>query len=563
MLDSQRVRPWIAASLVYAFLGLLFLYPLARLAVSAFSRDGALSFANVYAVLGHPSNARALLNSLYVGVAVTIATTIIALVLSWIVVRTDIPFKKFFQFVLIVPFFIPPFIMAFAWQRLLGRVGFFNVFLQGLFGLADPPINVFGAFGVILVSTIYTYPYAFIVVSRAIGNIGSHLEEAAQISGASKARALRDIVLPVLFPAVGSAALIVFVTTISMFGIPALLGTPGRFIVLTTRIYGYVGSFRDPHGMGIAAGLSLALLAFSLVGLLLQNYFTRKEHFTVITGKSAPLGVTRLGKLRPVITALLFVFVALVVIAPVLAIAATSVVRALGLPFVAENITFAHYQRLLDMPLVRRSLQNSMSLALVIPTIGVVIATVFVYLKRGNRMPGRNALDYIVSIPYAIPGTVIAIAMILAWIQPVLGFRIYNTIWILYIAYLVRFTIFPMRTIGASWKQLDASLEEAGRVSGASQMRTVREISLPLIRSGVASGWLLAFMPALTELTVSILLYSPRNETVGVTAFNVMQEGLVTVASAYAMIIIVVVVALNMLVRFLPAGRHASQSTSA
>jgi iron(III) transport system permease protein len=245
------------------------------------------------------------------------------------------------------------------------------------------------------------------------------------------------------------------------------------------------------------------------------------------------------------------------VIAPILAIAATSFVRALGLPLVASNMTIAHYQRLLNMPLVRRSLQNSLSLALVIPTIGVAIATFFVFIKRGNKMPGRNALDYIVSIPYAIPGTVLAIAMILAWIRPVFGIGIYNTIWILYLAYLVRFTIFPMRTIGASWKQLDASLEEAGRISGASQFRTVREISFPLIRPGVASGWLLAFMPALTELTVSILLYSPRNETVGVTAFNVMQEGLVTVGSAYAMIIVIVVVALNIVVRFLPSGTSA------
>jgi iron(III) transport system permease protein len=328
-----------------------------------------------------------------------------------------------------------------------------------------------------------------------------------------------------------------------------------RITLPTIRIYGYVGGFRDPNGMGIATSLSMALLGFALVGLVLQNYFTRKQHFTVITGKSAPIEVTDLRRWRIPLAILVGVFAVIVLAAPVLAVAITSMMRALGLAIRPENMTLGHYGRLLQMPLVARSLRNSFFLALSVPTIGVFAAVILTFVKRKGRMPGRNAIDYIVSMPYAIPGIVIGVAMILAWIRPVMGLSIYNTIWILFIAYIVRFMIFPMRTVGAAWKQLDSSLEEAARISGAGEARTLRDVSGPLISTGIISGWLLAFMPALTELTLSILLYSPRNETIGVTAFNVMQEGLVTVAGAYAMIIVVVVVTLNIVLNLITAKR--------
>ncbi len=541
----SNLKTTVLAILVYGVLAILFLYPLSKLMVAAFSRNGMFSLTNFTEIFTNKSNLSALWNSIYVGVVVTFFSTVIGFILSWLVVRTNLRGRRFFRFVLVMPFYIPPFIMAFAWTRLLGRAGYVNVMLQKMFGLMAPPISIYGALGVILVSVIYTYPYAFIAISKSMENIGAHLEEAAQISGASKLQVLRQIVLPVLLPAVGSAAVIVFVTTVSMFGIPSIMGTPGKFIVTTTRIYGYVGGFRDPNGMGIATALSMALLGLALIGLLLQNFFTRKQHFTVITGKSAPIEVTDLRGWNIPLTILVGLFVFIVLIAPVGAVTLTSVMQALGLAIRPENLTMAHYARLFEMPLMLRSLRNSFFLALTVPTIAVVGAVILTFIKRQNRMPGRHLIDYIVSLPYAIPGIVIGVAMILAWIKPVFGISIYNTIWILFLAYIVRFMIFPMRTIGSAWKQLDVSLEEAGRISGASEGRTLKDISAPLVLPGILSGWLLAFMPALTELTLSILLYSPGNETIGVTAFNVMQEGLVTVAGAYAMIIVVVVVGLN------------------
>lgn len=543
-IDTRKIGTTI---LIYGVLFFLFMYPVARLIIAAFTRDGAFSVANIMEIVRNESNLRALKNSLVLGIVVTVIAVPLALILSWLVVRTDMYARRFFRAALVVPFFIPPFIMAFAWTRILGNAGYVNVFLQHLFRLDSPVFSIYGAGGVILVSVIYTYPYSFIVLSRSIENMGGDLEEAALISGAKKGRVLWDIVLPVLLPAVASSALIVFVTTISMFGIPALLGTPGRFIVITTRIYGYVGGFRDPNGIGIATGLSLLLLVIAGVAQSIQALITRFDRYSTITGKSAPLEPVRLGPFRLLLTIAVGLFVLIVVFGPLAAITVTSITRALGVPLNLENLTLAHYRTLAGMGMVRRSFRNSLGLAVVVPTLITLASVLLVYLRRNSRLYGRNAVDHIVSMPYAVPGIVIGVAMILSWIHPVFGVSIYNTIWILAVAYIVRFMVFPMRTIDATWKQIDPSLEEAARISGRKKSGVLRDISIPLLRSGISSGWLLAFMPALTELTLSILLYSPGNETVGVTAFNVMEEGLVPVAGAYAMAIVVIVLILQML----------------
>ena len=542
--DSRKIG---ITALVYGVLLILFIYPVLHLVTAAFTRDGSFSFGNMLEIFGNESNLRALKNSLVLGIAVTAIAVPLALVFSWLVVRTDLHARRFFRTALVVPFFIPPFIMAFAWTRLLGNAGYVNVFLQNLFQLDSPLFSIYGAGGVILVSVIYTYPYSFIVLSRSIENMGAHLEEAALISGAGKGRVLRDIVLPVLLPSVASSAMIVFVTTISMFGIPARLGTPGRFIVVTTRIYGYIGGFRDPNGIGIATGLSLLLLVIAGMAQSLQALMTRFDRYSTITGKSAPMEPVRLGPFRLPLTILVGLFVLMVVFGPLAAILVTSLTRALGLPFSPVNMTLAHYRTLAGMGLVQRSFRNSLGLAVIVPSLITLASVLLVYLRRNKRVYGHRFIDHIVSLPYSVPGIVIGVAMILSWIHPVFGVSIYNTIWILALAYIIRFMIFPMRTIDASWKQIDSSLEEAARISGRKNFGVLRDISMPLLRSGISSGWLLAFMPALTELTLSILLYSPGNETIGVTAFNVMEEGLVPVAGAYAMAIVVIVLFLQML----------------
>ncbi len=542
--------------LIFVLLAVLFIYPFSKLLIIGFAREGSPTLRNLGEILSKTTNLVALWHTVYIAVFVTVIAVFTGVILAWLVTRTNVYLKKFFRIVLIVPYLIPPFISAFAWMQLLSPVGYFNKILMGLFGLENSPIDIYGQYGIIIVSAIYTYPLVYISITKAFERMDPTFEEAASISGAGKLRVVRDITLPVMLPAVGGAAVIVFVTSSSMFGIPAILGIPKGYLVLTTKIFLYIGSYGTKHNFNLASAMSMLLIAIGVIGLFVQNFVTRREKFAVITGKASGFSVIDLGAFRTPVAVLIGLFILFVIVSPIAAIIVTSVTKALGLSPKLSNFTLGNFKYVLfSVQVVWRAFRNSFMLALVVPSITVFLSIIFTYAARYTEMRGRRLIDYIVSAPYAIPGIVIGLSMILAWIKPVLGVSIYNTIWIIMIAYIARFMIFPMRTISASFKQIDNSLTEAAQISGASQKRAVMDILIPLIKPGIFSGWFLVFMPALTELTLSILLYSAGRETIGVTVYNMTQEGLVLETSAIALILIAVVLTLNLIVRRASGGR--------
>ncbi|MFW5685014.1 MAG: ABC transporter permease [Spirochaetota bacterium] len=559
----MKVRPRITAVAlgvaVVIVLCILFILPFGRLAIIAGTRGGIPTMENLRMLAPSGADFRALRNSMLVGVLSTTLAVGGAAIASWLLERTDVPGARFWSWALILPYFIPPFVTAFAWTRLLGPIGYYNLILMNTFGLDRAPISIYGAGGVVAISAIYGFPFAFLILRRAIRNSDGSLEEAARISGSSPLRSAVTVTLPTLLPSIGAAAIIVFVTTVSMFGIPAILGVPGRFVVLTTRIYAYVGSFGNRYGLNIAAALSLVLLLIGTLGLLAQQWVIRRERFVTITGKSLQAAPVQLGALRWVVAAFFGVVIALGVFAPIAALLATGITRSLGVPLLAGNVTLAHFATVFTgMPVVARSTRNSLLLGLGIATITTIVATGVVFLRRYGRSGIERRLartaDILLSVPYAVPGMVIGIAMIVTWIRPVLGIRVYNTWWILAMAYLVRFMIFPLRSADAATRALDPSLIEAAQLSGSTPARITVDIVTPLIRPSLISGWILVFMPALTELTLSILLYSPGNETIGVTAYNIIQEGLLPVASALAVLITLGVLLIDLILRRL--GDH-------
>ncbi len=535
---------------IYVVLAVLFVYPFGKLFMIGFVREGSPTFLNIADIMSKTTNLVALRHTLFVAVFVTILAVSAGVVLSWLVARTNLYLRNFFKITLIIPYIIPPFISAFAWMQLLSPVGYLNKIMMFLFHLEEAPVEIYGKFGIIVVSAIYTYPLVYIAITKAFERIDPSFEEAARIAGAGKLRVVRDITLPVMMPAVGGAAVIVFVTSTSMFGIPAILGIPKGYIVLTTKIFLYIGSYGTKYNFNLAAAMSMLLIIIGIVGLLMQNLVTRKEKFTVITGKASGFSIIDLGALRIPATIFIVLFILFIIAAPVAAVIITSLTKAIGLAPKLSNFTLGNYKYILfSVPVVWRAIRNSFFLALTVPTITVFLSVIFAYTARYTDMKGKRAVDYIVSAPYAIPGTVIGLSMILAWIKPVLGISLYNTIWLIMIAYIARFMIFPMRTVTASIKQVDNSLAEAAQISGASKKRAVLDIIVPLIKPGIFSGWFLVFMPALTELTLSILLYSAGRETIGVTVYNMTQEGLVLETSALALLIIVVILALTLIVR--------------
>jgi iron(III) transport system permease protein len=551
-LDSRFVILFLAV----VFLAVAVVYPLARIVVQSFEYDNAVSVRNYVEAVTDSGFLRATKNTLVVAVWVTVFSTIIGSLFGWAVARTDIPLRGFLRSALLFPFIIPPFIGAVAWNQLLGPVGFLNQAWRSVTGSSDPLWNMYGPDGIVLVMTVHLYPFVYLSVVRALDRMNPELEEAAQISGSPPLSVMRRITLPLTRPAVAAGASLVFIAAVANFGIPAILGFPENYYVLTTQVFAAVTRSAEPNSLSLAAALSVILSLIAGAGLLLQRYIVRGRDYTVISGKSMQPNLVRLGGLRGVVTAIAVLFVAATVAAPLLAIVLTALTEAYGLAPVPSNWTLQNFYHVLFVNrTTRRAIQNSLFLAVSAATIIAVIGALLAYLIVRTKLKGRSAIDIISNLPYAMPGTVVAVAMILAWLRPVFGIRLYNTIWILLVAYVARYLAFGVRSTAAALAQVHISLEEVARVSGAGWLTTFRDIVVPLIRPGLVTGWFLVFMPALRELTISALLWSSRNETIGVMVFNLQEAGDVVGAAALATVMIVVLVVANIVMRRLSGGK--------
>jgi iron(III) transport system permease protein len=550
---SPRLSPWwlgvaAAGSVGIALLFFLIAYPSLVLLASALGRDGRPTAQFLLTVLRDREVYRTLGNSLLVSLVSALAGTALGGGLAWLVACTDLPGRRLWQVLLLIPYMIPPFIGAMAWVYLLGPVGWLNQLWMAVTGSDRPLLVIYGAGGTTFALTVYGYPIAYLAILGVLERMDPSLLEAARMSGAGLWRTWRDIALPLARPGVLAGALLLFASSLANFGVPAVLGFPARFFVLPTRIYATVLNYDLRDNLRIAAAMSLWLVALAGCLIAVEGRLVVRERVAVITGRLSGATVVPLGRWRWPVIVSLALFVGIAVVFPVAAILLTSLVRAYGLPPAPENLTLQHYATaLFGIPKVHRAIRNSLLLAAGAAG-GVVLAgLVLAYLIRRGRWGGLVRLS--ATIPYAVPGTVVALSMILAYLRPLplVGIRLYDTIWILLVAYLSRFLLLGLRTAEAALAQVHPSLEEAARISGARPLTAFRDVVVPLIRSSLIGGWFLVFIPAVAELTLSALLASAGNETIGVVVFGLHEEGKVALAAALACVVTFIVIGIHTL----------------
>jgi len=535
---------------------LLVAFPISLIFIqSVLSEAGTFTIGFLEKIFEVKSNYMSLINTLTISLLTVFFTILIGCPLAWVVTRTDMPFKGIFKTLFIIPYMIPPFIGAIAWGFLLSpRTGFVNKFLMALFNSNTPPFNIYTYGGVVFVMSLYFYPYVFITVTGALDRMDPSLEEAARSSGSGRFRMVRDITLPLVAPSISAGALLVFIAACSNFGIPALIGSEGRVYVLTTRIFYYIysGGF---EGLQMASSLSIFLVITSALALLANRWYLRKKQFTIIAGKSMRPNVVSLGKYRIpfLIGCSLFSFATM--LAPLLCVVLISLLKAYGVDIAWKNLTLANYKYVLfEYELTRASMWNSIRLSLTAATFLTVIGSLIAYIIVRTKLTGRRILEFLSTLPYSIPGTVLAIGMILAF-SGKFGINLYNTIWILLIAYTARYMAFAVKSVGASLEQVHMSLEEASRISGAGWARTFKDIVAPLVKPGLIAAWFLAFMPMLRELTTSVLLFGPETRTIGVAVYEFQDAGYYESAAALATLVIIVIFAGNFLMKRITGGK--------
>jgi iron(III) transport system permease protein len=333
-----------------------------------------------------------------------------------------------------------------------------------------------------------------------------------------------------------------------------VLGLRVQFQVLTTRIY---EALTIPD-LPLATAMSMLLVLLAAVAVWAMGKFEgRRGEHAIIGGKSIRPHIIRLGAARPWVTLAMLSLVVVIVVLPMFALVVTSLQPYYGAPLSLEHVTWRNYQAVLSSTAAQRGIQNSMLLAPAAASILVVVTALLSYLAVKGRMRGARALDAIGMVPFALPGSVIGVGMILAWSNPPVGPSLYGTLWILLIAYLMRYMAYGLRACRASLMQIHDSLEEAASTSGANRMRTLRDITVPLMRPGMVAAWVLIFMSAFNELTVSVLIWSARNETIGVWIFVMQDSGFPGRASALAVATLPIILVMFLITQWLSAERSA------
>lgn len=540
-----------------ALLGIVFLLavvPMGRLAQEALAPRGALDLRVLDGVLQSPAVWRAARNTLTVSIGGAALAVVVGCAFALLVSLTDVRAKKPLVFCFMTPLLIAPQVTALAWINLLGP----NSTLLRAIGLAPAPGTthpLYGPGGIVLLLGLEQSPVVFLAVRAGLRALPRDLVEAAQAAGAKPWRIVRTIVLPLMMPSVAAGAMLAFVGSIGNFGVPAFLGIPAGFTVLVTLIYQRLAGFGTSVLSEVAA-LSLLLALIALCGLALNGWISRRRDVRVTAWSSAAPQWT-LGRYRGVVEVVCWTGLFAVLALPFAALLATALVPAIGVSLTPKTLTFANFHFVLfDYAATRRAFLNSASLAAAAAVMLVIVAVPLGYSLAARREGVRQAVGFVSELPYAVPGVVLAIAMILCLLRPLplLGLSLYSTIWIILVAYLSRFMLLALRPVANALRQIDPSLDEAARMSGARYARRVATVIMPMVAPSAIAGGMLVFLMAFNELTVSALLWSSGSETVGVVLFSLEQAG--DGVSAAAVAVIAVVVTLSMM---LLANRLASR----
>ncbi len=538
------------------FLLLFVLMPLLLLVwKSFFGETGELTLQNYLAVYGKSGNWNAVVMTVVVCGLTMLFSSIFAAGLAWLVVRSDLPFKKLFRSLFFMPYVIPPYVGAIAWILLLTPgVGYINQLLIHYGGLDMPgPFDIYTTTGLVWVMTLFYYPLAFLNVASALEQMDNTLEEAARISGAGRFRVFRDITLPLVMPSFFAGGLLVFAASASAFGIPAIIGMPSRIYVLSTQVMNYV-YMGTVSGMREATALSVILMIIAVVTMTLGNWLLNKRKYTLVGGKSARVIPVHLGRMKPVAVAFALLMSFLLVILPIGAIVLTSFVNIFGEPIGLDNFTFNHYRYIFSFKMAMEAFRNSFFMGAVAATLALALASLIAYYRiKANSFLAKTA-DLIATIPYATPGTVIALALIIAF-SGKYGLNLYNTFAILIIAYIIKYLAFSVRTVCAALEQIDLSLEEAAQVSGASWLRSFKDIILPLVRPGLIAAWFLVFMTTFYELTMTILLYGPNTHNLGLILYELQTYSNQQAAAVLSVLVLIVVIGSNMIASRITKGK--------
>lgn len=509
--------------------------PLSALLLGAFtdSRPGAisynLSFETIFRVAGSASYRSAFILTIWLSMLVALLSTVGGGLLAWLVHKTDLPFRRMVAASAVIPLFLSPFVGAVAW-RILGapNSGLINVAAKEFLGFPRPLFRTDTLTGLIFVMTLYYVPYAYVFLSGSMRRIDPSLEEAAAISGAGSVRILRTVTLPILRPAIGAVFLLAAVMVAQMFSVPAILSSVSPLALQIQRDIS-----RFPADFPAATAASLVLLLIAVAGLALYRRSVRNsQRFVTLTGKGFRPRRVRLRRSKPIWLIFALSYGIFAIVLPYLSLAYVALTRRAVVNLRDVSLDWSGFAKVITAPDVSSTILNTVVVAIAAALAGVLIAAGVAIATV--RRPGTisRVLDYFASLPMAIPGLVLGLGMIWAFIRT----PIYGTVWILAFAFAMAYLPHAVRLIASSLIQVDRSFEEASYMTGASRSYTARRITAPLIRSSLVAAVALIMLFSVREISASIVLYGPRSRVMSIAVWNFMEFGDLQAAAALGLL---------------------------
>ena len=482
-----------------------------------------------------------IINTILWGIAVTIGCVIVGIPCGFILAKTDMPGKGIIRVIYAIPYMTPPYVGALAWILFIQEKGFLEEMLSGhLPGFVQELF--FSFWGLTFIMVLFLYPFTALGIEAGLRALPSNFENSARVLGANRKALLRRIVIPLLLPVILNTGLLVFLQTVSNFGVPATLGSRARYPIITAEIYNLISSW--PINFPLSTALSGILVAMALAIMYISERVLKKKDYGVISGRGI-YQVYSLSKYQRLLAAgFIFILFICSVAIPFGTMVLASLVKIWGGGFFnLSNYTLQNYYEVFGLHSAGfQALYISFSLGLIAPTIILFGAAFISYVLAHYKGGLAFTLNFIGFLPRSLPKVVVVVGLILAWNAPWIGIRIYNTYFMLLLAYVVLYLPDALRYGDSGMRNITRNLENSALVMGASKWRVFTKIIFPLLRPYLIASWILSFIISVRELVASILLLPPGIETTATYIFSQFEQGGLSEAMCMATVTITLTV---------------------
>ena len=557
-IDWTKPVLWLFAAVMIV----LIVLPLSWLTVYAFTDKARHpTLQNFVTLFTDPDFLDPLLTTAIIATTSAVICCLVAAPIGWLVSRTDMPGRQTIRALVTASFVTPPFLGAVAWELLAApNSGLLNQLYRYLTGAEDPLFNIYSLTGLIFVISCYTFPFVFVLVANALDNMPGELEDASAILGGKAWTTARRVTIPLALPALVAGALIAFLQAMTLFGSPAILALPAGFHTMTTKIWSL---FQYPPKLELAAAAAVPLLLLTILLLQGQKFLLGRRGFSVVGGKyGAPRPIEMKGWRWAALA-----FCLLVLLNPVflpyfalLNAAFSPNATTLVTPSTAtlHNIVFVFT----ELSSTQLALKNTVILGAATATIGTMLALVVAYVTTRRVIASHRMLGFLATAPIAVPGIVLGVGLFLSYTRP--PFVLYGTLWILLIAFLTINLPSAYQQLQAAFATIHPELEDASRILGATRLQSLRQITAPLLRTGVIATWCFIFIGVMRELSAAIVLFTSQTKVLSVLIYDLNESGDLAAISVLGIAMLVITFAVVLAVNRIPvfgggAAREAAE----